>query len=147
DLPGLMPDVQAAVHSALPTLLKLINELGQTGKPVHFHLHDGHPLSTFSPFGVADHLSFSAEIPLRFEYRGRKSVGTMYGVEGLREIASVATKAIGAERASFTMEIHPTFEQLPLDSSAASLFGHWTDKTNAEKMNHWLAILSQNAAV
>src|SRR5262249_28945589 len=66
DLPGLMPDVQAAVHSALPTLLKLINELGQTGKPVHFHLHDGHPLSTFSPFGVADHLSFSAEIPLRF---------------------------------------------------------------------------------
>jgi hypothetical protein len=145
ELPSLMPDVQAAVHSALPTVLKLIKALGEFGKPVHFHLHDGHPLSTFSPFGVADHLSFFGEIPLRFEYRGRQSVGTLYGPEGLREIAGTAMRAIGAERVSFTLEIHPTSEQLALDSDAASLFGNWIDRTNAEKMNHWLAVLSRNA--
>ena len=147
ELSRLMPDVQAAVRSALPVLLKLIKRLGQLRKPVHFHLHDGHPLSTFSPFGVSDHLSFFAEIPLRFEYRGRKAVGTMYGLDGLKELAGVALTEIGAERVSFSLEIHPTFEQLALDTSAASLFGHWTDKTNAEKMNHWLAVLSRNAAV
>jgi len=144
DLPGLMPDVQAAVRSALPALLNLIKSLGQLRKPVHFHLHDGHPLSTFSPFGVSDHLSFFAQIPLRFEYRGRKSVGPMYGPEGLREIARAAVRAFAPERVSFTLEIHPTFEQSPL-GDATGLFGHWTDKANAEKMNHWLALLGRNA--
>jgi hypothetical protein len=146
ELAGLMDDVQEAARSALPTVLKLIKSLGEIRKPVHFHLHDGHPLSTFSPFGVSDHLSFFAEIPLRFEYRGRKSVNTMYGPAGLREIACTAVRAIGAERVSLTLEIHPTFEQLPLND-AEGLFRHWTDKTNAEKMNHWLAMLSRNAEI
>jgi len=32
---------------------------------------------------------------------------------------------------------------LPL-GDAATLFSHWRDKTNAEKMNHWLAVLQAN---
>lgn len=142
-LPPLMADVDAAVHSALPTVLNLIAAIGALGKPVHFHLHDGHPLSTFSPFGVSDHLSFLTEIPLKFEHRGRRSVPLMFGPTGLAQIVAQALNKIGNERVSFTLEIHPTFERLP-PGDAAALFGHWRDKTNAEKMNHWLAVLQAN---
>ena len=142
-LPHVMADVDAAVDSALPAVLNLIAAIGALGKPVHFHLHDGHPLSTFSPFGVSDHLSFLMEIPLAFEHRGRWSVPLMFGSAGLFQIVAQALKSIGAARVSFTLEIHPTFEQLPL-GAAAALFGHWRDKTNAEKMNRWLAVLQAN---
>lgn len=142
-LPPVMADVDAAVASALPTVLDLIAAIGALGKPVHFHLHDGHPLSTFSPFGVSDHLSFLMEIPLAFEHRGRQSVPLMFGPAGLSKIVAQALKTIGAARVSFTLEIHPQFERLPL-GEAAALFGHWRDKTNAEKMNHWLAVLQAN---
>ncbi len=146
ELAGKMGDVQAALRAALPTVLRMVRSLGEFRKPVHFHLHDGHPLSTFSPFGVSDHLSFFAEIPLKYEYRGRRAVGGMYGVDGLKEIARTAVRAIGAERVSFTLEIHPTFEQLPL-GDAEPIFGHWKDKTNAEKMNHWMVMIGRNAEV
>ena len=142
-LPPVMADVAAAVDSALPTVLNLIAAIGALGKPVHFHLHDGHPLSTFSPFGVSDHLSFLAEIPQAFEHRGRRSAPLMFGSAGLSQIVAQALKKIGGERVSFTLEIHPTFERLPL-GDAAALFGHWRDKTNAEKTNHWLAVLQAN---
>jgi len=142
-LPSLMPDVDAAVSSALPTVLRLIEAIGACGKPVHFHLHDGHPLSTFSPFGVADHLSFLGEVPLPFTYRGRRSVPLLFGPAGLAQIAAKALQAIGPDRVSFTLEIHPVFERLPLGEEAP-LFSHWTDKTNAEQMNHWLSVLCDN---
>lgn len=142
-LPHVMADVDAAVNSALPTALNLIAAIGAPGKRVHFHLHDGHPLSTFSPFGVSDHLSFLAEIPLEFEHRGRRSVPLMFGPSGFFKLVAQALKFIGAARISFTLEIHPTFERLPLGETAA-LFGHWRDKTNAEKMHHWLAVLQAN---
>ena len=142
-LPQVMDDVEAAVNSALPTVLHLIETLGALGKPVHFHLHDGHPLSTFSPFGVSDHLSFLATIPIGFEWRGQRTVPLMFGPAGLAQIISQALKSIGGERVSFTLEIHPAAGQLPL-GDASALFGHWRDKTNAEKMNHWLAVLAEN---
>jgi len=142
-LPHVMADVDTAVNSALPKVLNLIAAIGVLGKPVHFHLHDGHPLSTFSPFGVSDHLSFLTEIPLTFEYRGRRSVPLMFGSAGLSRIVVQALKTMGAARVSFTLEIHPTTDRLPL-GGAAALFGHWRDKTNAEKMNHWLAVLQTN---
>ena len=142
-LPPVMADVDAAMTSALPTVLDLIAAIGALGKPVHFHLHDGHPLSTFSPFGVSDHLSFLTEIPLGFEHRCRRSVPLMFGPAGLSQIVAQALKTIGNERVSFTLEIHPTFERSSL-GEAAALFGHWRDKTNAEKMNHWLAVLQAN---
>jgi hypothetical protein len=146
DLPRLMPDVETAVQSALPAVLHLIQILGSFGKPLHFHLHDGHPLSAFSPFGVSDHLSFLSEIPLPFEYRGRRSAPLLFGADGLRRIVDQATRSLGTQRLSFTLEIHPTFERLPLDD-AAPLFVHWVNKTNAEEMNHWLSVLSRNSAL
>jgi hypothetical protein len=138
-----MPDVAASVGSALPAVLDLIRVLGSLGKPLHFHLHDGHPLSTFSPFGVSDHLSFLAEIPLPFEYRGRRSAPLMFGPDGLAQIVKQAVERVPPAPVSFTFEIHPTFERRPLDD-AAQLFAHWSDKANAERMNHWLWTIASN---
>src|SRR6185369_2272821 len=66
-LPQLMSDITEAVRVGKETTIELIGEISKLNKPLHFHLHDGHPLSTFSPFGVADHLGFLTEIPLAFE--------------------------------------------------------------------------------
>lgn len=142
-IPEMISDVEMSVGAALPTVLDLIEALGKPAKPVHFHLHDGHPLSTFSPFGVSDHLSFLMEMPLNFEYRGRRSVPLMFGRAGLHQILKKAVQAIGRDRLSFTLEIHPGPGLLPL-GDAAPLFNHWTDKTNAERMNQWLAVLREN---
>jgi hypothetical protein len=142
-LPQAMPDVAEAVADALPAVLFCIRQLGEIGKPAHFHLHDGHPLSTFSPFGIADHLSFLAEIPLSFEYRGRHSAGLMFGSDGLSQIVTEALNAFGKTPLSFTLEIHPTMDRRPL-GDAAELFSHWRDQANAEKMNAWLAALAAN---
>jgi phosphoglucan,water dikinase len=143
DLPARMADVEKSVHSALPAVLDLIESIGTLGKPLHFHLHDGHPLSTFSMFGVSDHLSFFSEIPLNFEFRGRRAVPPMFGRDGLFKIVAATLKSLDAAQASFTLEIHPTNEQQPL-GDAAQMFSHWRDKTNAEKMNHWLCVLRSN---
>jgi hypothetical protein len=142
-LPQVMPEVEAAVTSAPAVVLDLVERISTLKKPVHFHLHDGHPLSTFSPFGVSDHLSFLSEIPIGFEYRGARAVAPMFGSSGLEALVSKAVSHLGSRRLSFTLEIHPTGERLPL-GNAASLFGHWADRTNAEKMNHWLMLLDQN---
>jgi hypothetical protein len=145
-LPGLMPAITAAVGTALPVVLELIRVIAGLGKPMHLHLHDGHPLSTASPFGVSDHLSFLAEVPLAFEFQGRRSAPLLFGPTGLGRIARTALTSAGAERVSFTLEIHPVFEHRAL-GDAAPLFNHWTDKTNAEQMNHWLSVLVQNHQV
>jgi hypothetical protein len=142
-IPEMISDVETAVGAALPTVLDLVETLGKLNKPMHFHLHDGHPLSTFSSFGVSDHLSFLMEMPLSFEFRGRHSVPLMFGRAGLHQIVKTAVRAIGKNRVSFTLEIHPGPGQLPL-GDAALLFNHWTDKTNAERMNQWLAVLQDN---
>ena len=142
-LPALIGDVEAAVSTALPAELALTQAVGRFGKPVHFHLHDGHPLSKFSLFGVSDHLSFLQEIPLNFEHHGRRSVPPMFGPGGLAQIVAQAIEVVGRERLSFTLEIHPINEQLAL-GAVEPLFAHWQDKTNAEKMNHWLSVLSAN---
>lgn len=144
DLQRMIEAIQKAVASALPSVLEFIEHLGAGEKPIHFHLHDGHPLSACSPFGVSDHLSFFTQIPLAFQFKGRRSVPTMFGPQGLKQIVIAALNALGLERASFTLEIHPTEERRPL-ADAEPLFRHWHDKTNAEKMNHWLFVLQENA--
>ena len=143
-LPQVMAEVEATVKAAPAQVLELVEVLGALGKPLHFHLHDAHPLSTFSPFGVSDHLSFLTEIPIRFDYRGQRSVPPMFGPAGLGRIVAKAMEASGG--VSFTLEIHPTADCLPL-GDAEPLFGHWRDKTNAEQMNHWLSVLGRNHAL
>jgi len=142
-LPSVMSDLQAAVNSSTAAVLGLVEMLGATHKPVHFHLHDGHPLSTFSPFGVSDHLSFLEEVPLDFEYLGRRSAPLMFGPSGLSRIIAKALETIGGDRLSLALEIHPASGRLPL-GDATPLFRHWSDKTNAERMNQWLSVLSEN---
>ncbi len=68
----------------------------------------------------------------------------MFGPAGLKRILERALQCAGPEQLSLTLEIHPTFERKPL-ADAAPLFAHWTDKTNAEKMNHWVETLPQTA--
>ncbi len=143
ELWDVIDDVQNAVRSALDTVLHVIQALGRLGKPLHFHLHDGHPLSTLSSFGISDHLSFLDEIPIPFEYKGKRSLDPMFGPSGLSRIVTESLRVLGPNRVSFSLEIHPQDARLPLDSHSI-LFNHWQDKTNAERMNHWLWMLGEN---
>lgn len=143
ELPKVIEDIQGAVRSALDTVLDVIRVLGHLGKPLHFHLHDGHPLSTLSPFGISDHLSFMDEIPIPFEYKGKRSLYPMFGPSGLLRIITESLQLLGSDRVSFSLEIHPTEGRLPL-GDASHLFNHWEDKGNAERMNYWLSILLRN---
>jgi hypothetical protein len=139
-LPDLVADVQDAVAGALPDVLDVIHSLGRIGKPLHFHLHDGHPLIQ----GLPDHFSFLTRLPIPFTYRDRQSLSTMYGPDGLAAIVSAAIEASPAQAVSFTVEVHQVEGRLPL-GDAAWLFRHWRDTTNAERMNYWLSVLSDNA--
>ena len=139
-LPDLVVDVQDAVNDAVRDLLDVIRSIGRLGKRVHFHLHDGHPLVP----GLADHFSFLVRLPIPFSYQGRESLDMMYGPGGLAAIVSAAIGACRPQGASFTLEIHQVEGRLPL-ADAASLFRHWRDTTNAERMNYWLSVLSENA--
>lgn len=139
-LPDLVADIQDAVGSALPHVLDVIRQLGRLGKHVHFHLHDGHPLVP----GLRDHFSFLTRLPIPVSYQGRRSLDMMYGPDGLASIVSAAVGACPPRGVSFTLEIHQVEGRLPL-ADAAWLFPHWRNTTNAERMNYWLSVLSDNA--
>ena len=70
----------------------------------------------------------------------------MYGPAGVASIVRTAIGACSPQRVSFTAEIHQVDGRLPL-SDAAWLFAHWQDTTNAERMNYWLSVLSENATL
>lgn len=142
-LRDVIEDIEEAVAAAPAEVLRVMREIGSMGKPVHCHLHDAHPLSTFSPFGVADHLSFLDKIMLPFQYMGKKSLDFMFGPLGLSRIVAAALELPGPEQVSFALEIHPVEGMLPL-GDASYLFHHWQDKGNAERMNFWLSVLCKN---
>jgi hypothetical protein len=142
DLPEVIGDVQAAVASGLGVVLELITALGAQGKPVHFHLHDGHPLIR----GLSDHFGFLLRVPVPFGHEGQASLDPLYGVTGLRQITGAVARALGPDRASFTLEIHEHQGQLPLQD-AVQHFARWQDLTNAERMNLWLRELAENATL
>ncbi len=142
-LQDVIADVQEAVAAGPAEVIRVIREVGSLGKPLHYHLHDAHPLSTFSPFGVADHLSFLDKIMLPFEYMGKRSLDLMFGPSGLSRIVAEALELPGPELVSFALEIHPVEGMLPL-GDASHLFNHWRDKGNAERMNFWLSVLCKN---
>ncbi len=135
--------IQEAVAAAPAEVLRVMREIGSLGKHLHYHLHDAHPLSTFSPFGVADHLSFFDRIMLPFEYMGERSLDLMFGPSGLSRVVAGALELPGTEHVSFALEIHPVAGMLPL-GDASYLFHHWRDKGNAERMNFWLSVLCKN---
>lgn len=143
ELPLVIDDLQGAVASSLDQVLNVIEAAGRLGKPLHFHLHDAHPLSTASPLGVSDHLSFLGEIPIPFEHEGRCALPLMFGLSGLAALVAAAIRPLGPERVTFSLEIHPVEGTLPL-GQASALFLHWLDKTNAERMNYWLSVLLHN---
>ena len=133
-------DVQAAVDSALPAVVELTSVVSRVGAPLHLHLHDGHPLIP----GVSDHFSFLMRLPVPFTYDGRRALDPLYGPDGLRAIVAAADEAAAVSAPSLTLEIHQAEGRRPL-GDAADLFAHWTDVTNAERTNHWLAVLAENA--
>ena len=139
-LPEVVAGVQDAVHSALPCVLDVTRAIGRLGKQMHFHLHDGHPLTP----GLHDHFTFLTRLPIPFSYQGRRSLSMMYGPDGLASIVRTAVEACGPRGVSFTLEIHQVEGRLPL-ADAARLFSHWRDLTNAERMNYWLSVLGENA--
>ena len=143
NLPELVEDVQNAVDTVLTKVLSVVRQLASLGKPLHFHLHDGHPLSTLSPFGVSDHLSFFEKIPIPFAFKGKKELSTLFGPKGLEKIIAEATASLDFDSLTFSLEIHPSEGRLPL-GDASHLFNHWKIKTNAEKMNYWLSVLLEN---
>jgi hypothetical protein len=141
-LPELAGDVQAAVAAGLTAVLELTRALAEHRRPVHHHLHDGHPLVP----GLADHRGFLTRLPVPFTYAGRRSLDPLFGPAGLAAVVRTATEAYGPGLVSFTLEIHEGDGRLPL-GDAAPLFRHWRDTTNAERMNAWLEVLAQNAAL
>ena len=142
-LPEVIDEVQEAVTGAAEAVCGLVRRLAGLGKPLHFHLHDGHPLSTLSPYGVSDHLSFLETFPLPFAYEGKQSLSSMFGPTGLWRIIGQACAVLSPTLLSFTLEIHPGRRREPL-ADATFLFNHWIDKTNAELMNGWLLTLTDN---
>jgi hypothetical protein len=137
--PGLVADVQAAARSSVDVVLEMIEAIGQVGKPAHFHLHDGHPLIP----GLSDHFSFLTRVPVPFTWEGRSSLAPMYGLCGLDQVLAAIVGHCAPGGSSATLEIHQSEGRLPL-ANAAGLFGHWTDLTNAERMNYRLSVLAGN---
>ena len=137
--PALVAGVEAAARFPVDVVLRMIESIGQVGKPVHFHLHDGHPLIP----GLSDHFSFLTRVPVPFTWEGRSSLAPMYGLCGLSQVLAAIVRHCSPGGWSATLEIHQSEGSLPL-ANAAGLFGHWTDLTNAERMNYWLSVLAGN---
>ena len=141
-LPELADDVQAGVADGARDVIELMTALGTLGGPVHHHLHDGHPLVR----GLPDHRGFLSRLPVPFRYGGRSALDPLFGPAGLAAIMTTAAAAYEPGLVSFSLEIHQGDGRLPL-GDAAPLFRHWRDTTNAERMNAWLDVLAENAAL
>lgn len=140
-LPRCIAGIQDSLDDAGRAVFSIVRELTDIGKPLHYHLHDGHPLSTASPFGISDHLSFLGSIRLPFEHEGSRDLPLAFGAGGLSRV--IAGSLRNAAPVSYSLEIHPTGESAHL-GDASDLFRHWSDRTNAEKTNHWLRLLAEN---
>lgn len=138
--------VQAAVAAAKPAVVELVQHLAGLHKPLHLHLHDGHPLSTLSPFGVSDHLSFLQRIRIPFAYQGQQTLPGVFGIAGLRDLMRATMAALTADHLSCMLEIHPQEGRSPLGEHA-HLFRHWQDMYFAESMNYWLDRLLDNSVL
>lgn len=140
DLAATVEAVEEGNRAGLPAVLDVVEQLGEVGKTVHFHLHDAHPAVP----GLADHFGFLSRFPIGFERHGVRSLPPMFGPDGLAAILATADRVLGPQRQSLTLEIHQIQGRLPLDPEAAALFGHWADLAGAETLNQWLDVIAQN---
>ncbi len=138
--------IQAVAAEARGVVVELVRRIAVLRKPLHFHLHDGHPLSPLSRYGVSDHLGFLQTVPLPFEYGGRRVVDGIFGPSGLRAIVEAAQSGRSTEPLTFMIEVHPQPGRTPLGRHA-HLFSHWKDPANAEQMNYWLDAMLVNAGL
>jgi sugar phosphate isomerase/epimerase len=141
-------DLEHAIELGIRDLLAVIRRIVALGQPVHFHLHDAHPLSLLSRYGVSDHLSFLQAIPVpSVVYRAGVVPGVL-GPRGLSEILRPLTAESVSQRVTLTLEIHPTNEgqREPLGPHQ-ELFGHWTDLAHAELSNAWFSTLAANTVL
>jgi hypothetical protein len=146
ELPRHIEEVQAACATALPVVCRAVAQIARLGRPLHFHLHDGHPASTFSAYGVSDHLSFLFELVVPFSYCGSRTLPLLYGPMGLKKVIDTARAALSDELLSCTLEVHAPDGRLDL-GEWAGLFSHWRDRENAERTNHWIEVLLRCAAL
>lgn len=140
--PELISDVRDATRSSLQIVLDMIQAVGAIGNPLHFHLHDGHPLIP----GLADHFSFLPPLPIPSIWEGHLSLEPMYGLSGLSKVLATIAANCAPDRCSITLEVHQSEGRLPL-GDAEKLFAHWEDLTNAERMNYWLSVLADNYVI
>lgn len=141
-----LPELLAAARLGTLDLIETVERVASLGRPLHFHLHDMHPLSLLSRWGVQDHLSFFESVPVAPSVSASGTLPVSFGPEGLRRVVAAALQTLSPDQVTFTLEIHPTVNQArePLGPHA-DLFSHWNDLTNAEMMNGWLSVLVKNA--
>jgi hypothetical protein len=149
DQPGiveLLPLFEKTTEEVRGDVADFTARLARIGKPLHFHLHDGHLLSRhsvyFADHGVRDHLSFRQPIPVPTWVSPSGQLSTVLGEAGLRRLLGAALAELPGESLSLTLEIHPTRERprKPLGEHAP-LFSRWTDLGHAEVTHHWLGVL------
>ena len=141
-------DLEHAIDLGIRDLLAVIRSIAALRRPLHVHLHDAHPLSLLSRYGVSDHLSFLQSVPVAPVVYRAGVVPSMLGPRGLTEIVRRLTGDNGPDQVTFTLEIHPTNQgqRDPLGPHQ-ELFGHWTDLAHAELTNAWLSTLGSNVAL
>ena len=148
-LAELLPLLDQTAEEVRGDVASLVGRLGRMGKPLHFHLHDGHLLSRhsvyFAEYGVRDHVSFHQPIPVPTWVSPSGQLPTLLGEAGLRRVLGAAFAHV--QSLSFTLEIHPTRARLrkPLGEHAP-LFAQWTSIGRAEMMHHWLGVLVEEHA-
>lgn len=141
-------DLAAAGQQATDELVAVVDRIARLGKPVHFHLHDGHLLSRLSRYGVRDHLPFGTRIPVSPAASPDGTLSTFLGTEGLGRVLAAARAELSAADVSLTLEIHPHLQLMrkPL-GPLGSLFSHWADLANAELTHAWLDQVTEQAAL
>jgi hypothetical protein len=140
------PLLEASMAYGREALLGLVERVAALGGPLHFHLHDAHPLSLLSHYGVRDHLSFTEQVPVPREVSANGHVTTLLGTQGLERVIGATLKRLPPERVTFTVEVHHTrAAPRAVLGAETELFHHWMDHSNAELTSAWVDTLVANA--
>ncbi len=143
ELVRLGPELATVGREAVEDLLTLVARLVRLGKPLHFHLHDAHLLSRWSPFPVRDHRPFGEPVCVP----GAPPLPACLWPAGLKRLVQML-RPLPDERLSLTLEIHPSAHMPRLALGPRSgLFAHWTDLTHAEATNAWAHLLVEQAGL